>query len=191
MVLAHIEPVHAMLFLLLLLSAAVVFWHKVCYHVRVVEAGRLYRSGELGRIGLWWMWRRYGIRTVVNLMTDREHRKGTKHLWERQFCRDKGIELVYLPMVQGSAPDAKQVRQFVEVCQSDERRPVLVHCKQGVIRTNTMVAVYMKERFGLPNEQILRTLPLFGHAFPSPRYEKMREFVLSYKAAAEEEIRDT
>jgi hypothetical protein len=52
-----------------------------------------------------------------------------------------------------------------------------------------MVAIYLKERFGLPNEQILRELPLFGHAFHSPRYEKMREFVLSYGTAGQKDAR--
>ena len=46
-----------------------------------------------------------------------------------------------------------------------------------------MVAIYQKERFGLPNEQILRELPLFRHMPDNPRYEKVREFVLRYQAA--------
>lgn len=168
------------LFLTLLLSAAAVFRHKVCYHVRVVEKGRLIRSGELGRLGLWWMWRRHGIRTVVSLVSDDEHHRGTKPGQEVQFCRDKGIEWVHLPIRPGLLPELGQVHQFLEICRSDDRRPVLVHCKQGVVRTNVMVAAYLQERFGRPNEQILRELPLFGHALHSPRYERMREFILRY-----------
>jgi protein tyrosine phosphatase (PTP) superfamily phosphohydrolase (DUF442 family) len=178
--LAHMELVW--LLLLLAAMAIPVCWHRVCYHLRIVEAGRLVRSGELGRVGLWWVWRRYGIRTIVSLITEGECRRGATHQRERQFCRDKGIELVHLPLLQGTVPEPQQVRRFVEVCRDAERRPVLVHCKQGVARTNIMVAVYLKERFGRPNEQILRELPLFGHIIESPRYDKMRAFVLSYKA---------
>ncbi|HSW01652.1 MAG TPA: hypothetical protein VLI39_15895 [Sedimentisphaerales bacterium] len=188
--LARVESVHVILSLLLL-SAAGVYWHKVCYHVRVVERGRLIRSGELGRVGLWWMWRRHGIRTVVNLMSEPEHCRETKTRWEKQFCREKGIEWVHLPMIPGMSPGPRQVHRFLEICRSGDRRPVLVHCKQGVVRTNIMVAVYMNERFGLPNEEILRGLPLFGHTFHGPRYEKVREFVLSYEGATDGRGRDT
>lgn len=182
-VLAHVEPIHA---LLLLAVAPIVYWHKMCYHLKAVEAGRLYRSGELGWIGLWWAWRRYGIRTVVNLMTERECRHATACQREQRFCRKRRIEWVHLPVVQGTVPDARQICRFVEVSLSAERQPVLVHCKQGVGRTNTMVAIYLKERFGLPNEQILRELPLFGHVPDSPRYATVREFILSYKKAGPE-----
>lgn len=188
-VLARVEPVPVILFLTLLLSAAAVFRHKVCYHVRVVEKGRLIRSGELGRLGLWWMWRRHGIRTVVSLVSDDERRRGTKSEQEVLFCLEKGIEWVHLPIRPGLLPKLGQVHRFLEICRNDDRRPVLVHCKQGVVRTNVMVAAYLKERFGRPNEQILRELPLFGHALHSRRYERMREFILRYGATTEGEAR--
>ena len=175
------EAIHALL--LLLAAAAVVCRHKVCYHLKVVEAGRLYRSGELGRIGLWWVWRRYGVRTIVNLVTEYECRRTTACRREQRFCQKRGIEWVHLPILQGTVPDEEQIRRFVHMSLSDEHQPVLVHCKQGVGRTNLMVAIYRKERFGLPNEQILRELPLFGHMPDNPRYEKVREFVLHYQAA--------
>lgn len=180
LVLAHVEAVHG--FLLILGAVAAAVWHKAHYHFRVVETGRLYRSGALGHIGLWWIWRRYGIRTIVNLTTERECRRGAWYQREERFCRKKGVELVHLPMLQGVAPDARQIGRFLGVSLNEERQPVLVHCKQGVARTNMMVAVYLKERFGRPNEEILRELPSFGHWLGGPRYDTMREFVLKYKA---------
>jgi len=161
------------------------YWHKVRYHFAVVEAGRLYRSGALGRAGLRWAWRRYGIRTIVNLASEPECRRGRWYEREQQFCREKGIDLVHLAMGPGSVPDAEQIRRFLEVSLSGQSQPVLLHCKQGVARTNMMVAVYLKERFGTPNEEILRKLPLFGHSFGKSRYKGMVQFVLDYRAGNE------
>ena len=178
--LGHVGVVYGLAAILAAVSA--VSWHKVFYHFRVVERGRLYRSGALGRIGLWLVWRRCGIRTVVNLTTERECRRGAWYKREEQFCRKRGIELLHLPMPPGVRPDVCQIDRFLEVSLRDTRQPVLMHCEQGVVRTNMMVAVYLKERFGWPNEQILLKLPSFGHQLGGPRYREMREFILKYKA---------
>ncbi len=179
-VLSHMAPAIGLL-ALLAGAAGGMYWHKICYHLRVVDPRRLYRSGVLGRMGLEWTWRRFGIRTIVNLASEGESRRGTWYERERQFCRERGIELVHLAMEPGNVPDAEQIRRFLAVCLNEESLPVLVHCKQGVARTNMMVAVYLKERFGMANEEILRRLPSFGHAFGKSRYGDMRGFVLGYK----------
>ncbi|HNY80745.1 MAG TPA: sulfur transferase domain-containing protein [Sedimentisphaerales bacterium] len=178
-ILAHIEAILGLL--LVLAAVSLVVWHKVHYHFGAVEKGRLYRSGALGRVGLWWICFRYGIRTIVCLTTERECHSGTWYKREEQFCRKRGIELLHLPMQPGSVPETRQIRRFLQASLSNARQPVLVHCKQGVARTNMMVAVYMKERFGQPNHEILQQLPSFGHQFGSSRYGKMREFILTYK----------
>jgi tyrosine-protein phosphatase SIW14 len=184
-VLSHVAPAAGLLTLMAGVAGAIC-WHKARYHLRVVDPGRLYRSGALGRMGLEWIWRRFGIRTIVNLTSEEETRRGTRYEREKQFCRERGIELVQLAMEPGSVPDAEQIRRFLEVSLNERSLPVLVHCKQGVARTNMMVAVYLKERFGTPNEEILRRLPSFGHSFGKSRYKDMRKFVLDYKATGME-----
>jgi len=166
---------------ILLAAVVAVFWHKTLYHFRTVERGRLYRSGVPGPVGLWLMWRLYGIRTIVNLASEQDCRRGRWYEREREFCRKKGIELVHIPLQPAVDPDASQTGRFLSVIQGDAPWPVLVHCMQGVARTNMMVTVYLKARFGLPNEQILKQLPTFGHRFTSRRYDKMRKFVLRYQ----------
>lgn len=172
-------------FSLTLLTGLWVYRHRVCYHFAVVEAGRLYRSGALGRTGLRWAWRRYGIRTIVNLASEQECGRGNWYENEKRFCRERGIDLVHLALEPGEVPAAEQIQRFLDVSLSGQSQPVLLHCKQGVARTNMMVAVYLKERFGTPNEQILRKLPLFGHSFRKPRYKGMVQFVLNYRAGNE------
>lgn len=174
--LTWVEPVGA----LLVLTGGLIYLHKTLYHFTVVERGRLYRSGVLGRAAFLWVWRRYGIRTVVNLVSKPECRRGTWYEREKRFCREKGIEMVHLAMPPGGIPDTQQIRRFLRVVLSEERLPVLVHCKQGVARTNMMVAVYLKERFGLPNTEILRRLPWFSHLVEKPRYARMKAFILGY-----------
>jgi len=59
--------------------------------------------------------------------------------------------------------------------------PILIHCKQGVLRTGLAVAIYQKHYLKMDNQTILEKMPDFGHNFRSPRYQNFRRFILSYR----------
>ena len=66
---------------------------------RVVEDGKLYRSGQLSPQGLDRIIHDYGIKTVVSFRDAEEGKSPVPpDLWEDAFCATKGINHVRLPL---------------------------------------------------------------------------------------------
>lgn len=157
--------------------------HASPRHLRTVTPGVLYRSawptaGQLARLVA-----RYRIRTVVNLCLPTEEASLQDGKWDReeQQCRDLGVSLVHFPLPGNTPPNEGQVHEWLRLCRSPEVLPVLVHCAQGVIRTNGLVAVYRIGILGTDNETVFRNLPEFGHDLLSPKRAKLNEFILSWR----------
>ena len=156
-----------------------VFRHQLYYHFRVVDKGKLYRCGQLSQLGLALICKQYGIKTVVNLIE--ESRYGDRwFLRHKSFCENNGINFIPIPLM--TPPPPRQIQQFIDICDNDANHPILVHCKQGVLRTGIVIAIYQKHYCNMDNETIYKTLPRFGHNFNSRRYESFRKFILSCKA---------
>ncbi|MBN1766079.1 MAG: tyrosine-protein phosphatase [Sedimentisphaerales bacterium] len=158
-----------------------VYRHKIHYHFRTVEEGKLYRSGALGPAGLHSIYRKVPLKTIVNLNSEKECSAGSWFEKEKEFCREKGITLINIFMRPSKIPSQEEIRRFLEITLNPEYHPVLVHCKQGVMRTGMMVAMYLKNRFDTPNEEILKNLPLFDHDLEKTRNAKIRTFILTYQ----------
>jgi len=155
--------------------------HKKYYHFRVVERGKLYRCGFLSRIGLHSVCRKYRITTVINLVSEKElARKHSRQIAEVEYCKENNIKLFNISLVVDTPPEKKQVQQFLQICMNPEFQPVLVHCDAGVIRTNMMVTVYLKNRFDIPNKDIFQSLPFWGHNVD--KRPNVKKFILNYKA---------
>ena len=157
--------------------------HKIYYHFKVVVPGQLYRSGTLGTVGLYMVGRQFKIKTIINLRTEKEYQRGSWYEKESRFCKQNSIVLVDIPMKFDTPPDTNQIRRFLDVVMGPARQPVLVHCEAGIIRTGMMVAVFLKHRFGTPNAEIVRQLPLFGHSLETEKRKnrKIKEFILNYQ----------
>ena len=164
-----------------LLIGFAVYWHQVHYHFRTVEKGILYRSGALGLAGLRSVYRKIPIKTIINLTSKKECSIGSWFEKEKEFCREKGITLINIFMRPAKIPSQEEIQRFLQITLNPEYHPILVHCKQGTMRTGIMVTVYLKSRFGTPNEEILRNLPLFGHNLDKTRNAKIRTFILTYQ----------
>ncbi len=150
-------------------------YRKLMYHFRVVESGKLYRSGTLGPIGLRVMHRVLGVNTIVNLRLESEYRK--KGWYDRQaaYCRRHGVKLVNIPMAQDTPPTEAQILQFIDEVDRKESR-CLVHCEMGVIRTGMMVVAVATRRYGVKDLAVWEHFPLYGHKLDQRR-QKVREFV--------------
>lgn len=132
------------------------------YHFRTVTPGILYRSGTLNRHELEHVYRRIGIRTIVNLRSPSEYAEGDWYAVEHAFAAEHGVALVNLPLNPRIPPTDDQVQRLVAIVTSAARQPVLVHCEMGVIRTSMAVAAYQIVIEKRTAVDVLRCLPMFG-----------------------------
>ena len=173
------------LFIGALLGAAT--WHHVARtrpnHLRTVVPGILYRSAWPTESQLAAMVKRHGIRTVVNLCLQDEEVSLQDDNWEREKrqCRELGVSLVHFRLPGNTPPSEEQAREWLRICAAPESQPVLVHCAQGVIRTNGVVAIYKVDTLGMNNETVLHSLPAFGHNLFKPKRKGLNDFILAWK----------
>lgn len=152
---------------------------------RVVEDGKLYRSGQLSLPTLKRTIEEYGIRTVISLRyADREGERAPD--WkEEEFCIAHGIRYVrirpleWVPDATGKAPAEKPVGELVKVMGDPATYPALIHCFAGMHRTGAFCAVYRIEFQGWHKDEALRELKELGY----DNLEKegdVRAFLLDY-----------
>lgn len=158
--------------------------HSVPRHLRTVEPHVLYRSAWPTGPQLGTLVKRYGIRTVVNLCQPGEEVSCLDGNWEREAeqCRQLGVTLIHVPLAGNSPPTAEQAKAWLQLFQTPEKLPVLVHCAQGVIRTNGMVAVYCISVQGIDNRSVLSDLPDFGHDLFAAKRQRLNDFILTWPA---------
>ncbi|NLG41658.1 MAG: dual specificity protein phosphatase family protein [Phycisphaerae bacterium] len=104
-----------------------------------VEAGKLYRSAQLGKHTLKAVCQKMGIRTVVNL---RGQNSGSS--WyddESACCAAIGVKLVNIPMESDEMPTREAMLELWDTFENGEY-PMLVHCKAGADRTGGAVAIW-------------------------------------------------
>ena len=184
--LPYVRPwiiVAAAVFAFLAVGGLAVWKHKTDpYHFRSVTHGVLYRSGWLTPENFEMIVDRYGIKTVLNVSEEREKRKPDWwHEDEIRICKEKGIELIEMPIMSGVPPNAEEVARWLALLEDEKALPVLLHCDHGVMRTGMLVAVYEMEKLGKSNEQALADMPMFGHNLKGERKAPIRNFVLEYE----------
>ena len=132
-------------------------------HFGVVAERVLYRCGQPTPEELARLIDRLTLRTVVSLRGTRD--EDDPDAWEqaeRRVCRAHDVDFVTIPCNHKNPPTREQVEQFLDLCRSDQSRPVMVHCRLGQQRTMMFCALYRVHIDGLDVEQAEREMDALG-----------------------------
>jgi protein tyrosine/serine phosphatase len=137
-------------------------------NLRVVDPGRLYRSGQLSQRELEKVIREHDIRTVVTFRYADDGEVVPPDAAEEAYCRSRGIGYHRVQPLRwwslgGTPPADRSVREFLSVVRDPEAWPVLVHCYAGVHRTGAYCAVYRMECNNWTPEEALREMVSCGY----------------------------
>jgi protein tyrosine/serine phosphatase len=140
-----------------------VFALYTCYmdNFHTVVVGELYRSArptpEL--IAKWH--KRYGIKTIINLLGP--HPKSDWYRAEQAAAKANGITLIDYKMSAGRDVNAQEVEKILSILSKAER-PILVHCRNGADRSGIVSAFYVAGIAGGSEYYAeLQLTPFFGH----------------------------
>jgi protein tyrosine/serine phosphatase len=158
-------PIVILVVILILALAGWVVWRAkfATYHFATVQAGVLYRDGCRSEREFEHATQISGAKTVVMLIDDREATT-EPFVSEVRHCKEKGIEIVRIPIALGGWPTGEQVREFLKIADDHARQPVLVHCAQGVRRTGMFVAAFQESVLGYDDERTKHAILRFGHS---------------------------
>jgi tyrosine-protein phosphatase SIW14 len=149
-------------------------------HFRVVEDGRLYRSGQLTPDVLDRAVHDYKIKTIVCLRT--LAREGDTRLENAEELHCQGRDIRYLrlaPAPWDSPAGRANLDAFLKATEDAADRPMLIHCFAGLHRTGVYCAVYRMERQGWSNADAIAEMYAVGYFQEDP---SALEFLRTYKA---------
>jgi tyrosine-protein phosphatase SIW14 len=161
---------------------------------REVDAGRLYRSGQMTANGFREAIDKFGIRTVVNLQHEEpdpllpNNWLGKGVIRERALCEQLGVKYLLitpdvLPPGNTVETEPEAVREWLRVLADEAHYPILLHCKAGLHRTGRLTAIYRMEKCGWDRGAALRELRAngYGYVMASEKDDFIVQFVQNYK----------
>jgi tyrosine-protein phosphatase SIW14 len=157
--------------------------------LKVVEPGKVYRSGQMTADGFENAVREFGIRTVFNFQDEfpdpdlERHFLGGGTVRESELCKQLGVRYVFLPpdLLPRRAIPARRpaaIDTFLEILDDPASYPILLHCKAGMHRTGVMTAVYRMEYDGWDWRQALDELKANG--FSEWQSTGANDYVMQY-----------
>lgn len=129
-------------------------WHETTRLPKrfgVVEAGRLYRSGEVSPAQLEEVAREKGVRTVISLLDP----AAPESVAEREAAERLGLTWLNIPL-RGDGSSTPEARNRIrEILLRADTGPMLVHCAAGSNRTGLACGMWRIHRDGWTVEQVL------------------------------------
>lgn len=163
-------------------------------NLAIVQAGVLYRAGQMTPTGLERIIYEYNIGTVVNLRGGQPGKHQHSADWEEKLCFNNFTQFVSIPLGstelrEATSPGESQqlidhaARRFLEIMADPVTypRPVLVHCLAGVHRTGIMTALFRIQLQGWSKEIALAEMKAMGYRdFTS--YDPLRDYLLNWQS---------
>jgi hypothetical protein len=181
----------------LFITVTPILYYRMVYteqkRLRVVTAGKFYRSGCMNAWGLETAIRQHQIRTVINLMEEAPdpdlplHYFATETEKESEICRRLGVRYVNIlvdlvPINQLGRKRPPTIDQYLEVMDQAVNYPVLLHCKAGLHRTGVLVGVYRMEYEGWSRGEALAEVRRngFGRFTSTSANQYISQYILHY-----------
>lgn len=145
----------------------------------VVDAGKVYRSGQLSVAALDSIHERYGIRTVIDLGST-IHGDAAGERRNQRTADALGIKRYVFRLNGDSTGNPNEYIQALRLATDPANQPVLVHCGAGTERTGLLCLLYKNEVLGVPLEEGFKEAQTYGH---NPhRTPQMHEMMDTYAA---------
>ena len=184
--------------LVVIVGVAPVVYYRDVYasskRLRVVDPGRLYRSGQLTAAGFADAVANLHIRTLINAQDEFDDPDIYESFWstrtvkETELCRRLGVRYVHLApglVSRRRAPEERPaaIDEFLEVMDDPANHPVLLHCHAGLHRTGVLSAVYRMEYQGWSPAAAYRELKAhgFGDWVCTSANDYVTQYVLTYQ----------
>jgi protein tyrosine phosphatase (PTP) superfamily phosphohydrolase (DUF442 family) len=114
-----------------------------------------------------------GIRSVVDLRT-------SDTIGEKEAVEKLGMQFLLIPQ-SATGVEEDNLVQFLKYATDEKNRPVFVHCRQGVDRTGTNVAVYRIIVQGWSKEDALKEM--YGFGFNHRLWVDLEEYIRAFDPA--------
>jgi tyrosine-protein phosphatase SIW14 len=180
-----------------LVAAPMVFFRCVYdthKRLRVVDPGRVYRSGQMTAEGFADAVQRFHIRTIINVQDEFPDPNIERGFLERgtvkesELCRELGVRYVHLMptlLPRHLIPDHRPpaIDQMLNLLDDESNYPVLIHCHAGLHRTGLLTAIYRMEYQGWTTEQAFLDMKAqgFGPWVCTSANDYVKQYVLSYR----------
>jgi protein tyrosine/serine phosphatase len=119
---------------------------------------------------------RLGIKTVVNLSG-----KGEGVAAEEAQTRNQGLRYFNFPLKRSGRPRDADIERILSIINTPQYQPVFVHCKEGVDRTGTVIAVYRIAHDGWTSQAARTEAERYGmHAWAAAMKNYIDDFYLNH-----------
>lgn len=151
----------------------------------VVEAGKVYRSGQLTPAAFRDVVEENGIRTIIDLGSALRPDGSSDHAEverrNREVASALGVTRYRFDLLGDSTGNPNEYVQALRIMMDPAAQPVLVHCGAGSERTGAAVAIYRHLTGGVPLEAAYEEARSFKH--DPRRNPKLKAYLDRYAEA--------
>jgi len=149
------------------LIAVYILWDfKIQKNFNAVQKGKLYRSGQPGKLQLERWIRKYHLKTIIVL-------KPILRRYEVEIVKRYGVTLYHIPFGTNRGPSEKQWGRILALLTDEQNFPLLYHCHSGADKTGIITAMYRVEVQHWPLSKAMLEMDLHYHfSFVRPALQK-------------------